>query len=187
MNISSEIITAIKENSTSEKKELSNEKSLSIFDKISASYAKLTNKIDRYTHEIKVLRKNANKLKEEIHLKKNIDNTIEPEINIEDKKQFKKKIEINNYSINEETCNTAIDHINTIRSNISTNSKTAQDTLQPLGETFDLLKMQVKYTCLLEDILELFNKKNKVEKKLSESNQIITMLAESLGTRLEHS
>jgi hypothetical protein len=187
MNMPSEVITAIKENSISDLEKMSeqiakpNEKNLSIFDKISASYNKITHNIDRYNHEIKILRKNADKLKEEIHLKKKIANNIEPENNTEDKKQFKKKIEINNYSINEETCNSAIDHVNTIRSNISTDSKTAYDALAPLGETFYLLKIQVKYTRLLEDILELFNKKSEAKKKLHESDKIITLLEESLN------
>jgi outer membrane murein-binding lipoprotein Lpp len=192
MNMPSEIITAVKDNNTSDLKKTSettviaNTNSLSVFDKISASYNKINSKIDRYTHEIKVLRKNADKIKEEIHRKKNIDETVEPENNTDDKQKLKKKIEVNNYSINEETCNTAIDQINDIRSNISANSKVAHDTLLPLEESFDLLKTQVKYTILLEGILELFNKKKKLEKKLSESDQIIAMLAESLGTKLEH-
>jgi archaellum component FlaC len=191
MNVPSEIITAVKANNTGDLKKISettvvaNTNNLSVFDKISASYNKISNKINRYTHEIKVLRKNANKIKEEIHRKKNIDETVEPENNADDKQKFKKKIEVNNYSINEETCNTAINQINDIKSNISTNSKVAHDTLQPLQESFDLLKIQVKYTILLEDILELFNKKKKLEEKLSESDQIIAMLAESLGTKLE--
>lgn len=187
MNMPSEVIIAIKENSISDLEKMSeqiaqpNEKNLSIFDKISASYNKITNNINHYNEEIKVLRENADKLKEEIHLKKKINHNIDLENNTEEKKQFKKKIEINNYSINEETCNTVIDHVDTIRSNISTDSKTAYAALAPLGEAFDLLKMQIKYTRLLEDILELFNKKSEAKKKLNESDKIITLLEESLN------
>ena len=187
MNMPSEVIAAIKENSISDLEKMSKKivepkgKNISVFDKISASYQEIINNIDGYHHEIKVLRKNADKLKEEIQLKKKIENNTEPENNTKDKKHFIKKIKINNNSINEETCNTAIDHIKTIKSNISTDSKMAYDALLPLEETFHLLKMQVKYTRLLEDILELFNKKSKAEEKLREADKIITMLEASLN------
>ena len=183
MNMPREIMSAIKR-STEEKIDspiINNENSSSILEKIVASYHTINSDIVNYNDQIRSLRNDADKLKEEIHLKKNINNNdIDEEAGLNKKKQLKKKIEINNRSINEETCNTAIDQINSIRSNISINSKAASELLTPLEESFNLLKTQVAYTILLEDILDIFNKKNKLEKKINESDQIITMLAESL-------
>ena len=135
--------------------------------------------IKNYNEQIRLLRNDADNLKEDIYLKKNI-RSKDKDNDLDKKKKLKKKIDINNFSINEETCKTAVDQINSIKSNISTNSKLASEILIPLEASVDLLKAQVKYTVILEDILELFNQKDKLEKKLGESNQIITMLAESL-------
>lgn len=181
MKTPNEIISAVKDNSEEKIDDSIVDNETSILDKITASYNNINNEIANYNDQIKSLRNDADKLKEEIHLKKNIKNkNIDEEGGLDKKKQLKKKIEINNYSINEETCNTAIDQINNIRSNISVNSKAASELLIPLEESFDLLKTQVEYTILLENILDLFNKKNKFEKKINESDQIIAMLAESL-------
>ena len=183
MNMPDEIILAIKD-SAEEKIDdsiIDHKNDGSILDKIVASYNNINSEVANYNDQIRSLRNDADKLKKEIYLKKNIKNDdINEEIGLDKKKQLKKKIEINNYSINEETCNTAIGQINNIRSNISTNSKVASELLIPLEESFDLLKTQVTYTILLENILDIFNKKNKLEKKINESDQIITMLAESL-------
>jgi hypothetical protein len=178
-----EIILAVKD-SAEEKTDdsiIKHGNNISILDKIVASYNNINSEVASYKEQIRSLRNDADKLKKEIHLKKNIkNNDVDEEGELNKKKQLKKKIEINNYSINEETCNTAIDQINNIRSNISTNSRVASDMLIPLEESFDLLKIQVTYTILLENILDIFNKKRKLEEKINESDQIITMLAESL-------
>ncbi len=185
-----EVILAVRDKSIDDLEKITevpvlrNKNNTDILDNIVVSYQNAKNKKDNYIKKIKILRAEADQLKEEIYLKKNIKNDREEDnTDLEKEKQFKKKIEINNYSINEETCNTVIDHLNNIRSNISTNSKVAHETLIPLEASFELLKTQVKYTILLEDILELFNKQNKLEEKLSESDQIIAMLAESLGVK----
>ncbi len=181
MNIPEEVVLSIKHNNAdkSNKSEINN-KNTSIFDNIINSYNNLNQEIENYKNKIKKLRLDADKLKEEIIIKKDIERSSENQelTNIE---QVDKKIEINNYSINEETCNTVIDHINHIRSNISTNTKLANDSLQPLEESVNLLKIQVKYTVLLEDILELFKQKNKLENKKKEIDQTIELLANSLN------
>ena len=161
--------------------ELDHKDNISILDKIVSSYNSMNIEIKNYNEQIRLLRNDADNLKEDIYLKKNIRSKDKDKDNdLDKKKKLKKKIDINNFSINEETCKTAVDQINSIKSNISTNSKLASEILIPLEASVDLLKAQVKYTVILEDILELFNQKDKLEKKLGESNQIITMLAESL-------
>ncbi|MCK5813695.1 MAG: hypothetical protein KAH03_05530, partial [Cocleimonas sp.] len=159
--------------------ELDHKDNISILDKIVSSYNSMNIEIKNYNEQIRLLRNDADNLKEDIYLKKNI-RSKDKDNDLDKKKKLKKKIDINNFSINEETCKTAVDQINSIKSNISTNSKLASEILIPLEASVDLLKAQVKYTVILEDILELFNQKDKLEKKLGESNQIITMLAESL-------
>jgi hypothetical protein len=191
MNMPDEIILAVKEKKTEEsgggvKKVLTaNIHNLSILDKIVTSYNTLQIKKDEYSKEITTLKQNASILKQKIYTKKHIKNN---NIDLKDKKikkeRSKKRIEDNNYSITEETCNTTIDYINIIRTNISSNSKAANEALTPLEESFNLLKVQVQYTVLLENILKTYSKSNELEDRISESDQIITMLAESLEIEL---
>jgi len=191
MNFPDEVISAVKEKKTekpveeAKKTVTPNIHNLSLLDKIVTSYNTLQIKKDEYGKKIVTMKNDANKLKEEIDTKKNIRNKhIGTKDEIVKKKDFKTNIEDNNYSINEETCNTTIDYINVIRTNISSNSKAAKEALTPLEESFNLLKAQVQYTVLLENILKAYSKSNALEDRISESDQIITMLAESLEIEL---
>jgi hypothetical protein len=191
MNMPDNVMVAVKEKKTetTEKKVTNtstlNVGNLSTLDKIISSYNAIQIKKDDYNKKILAMKNDANQLKEKIYTKKNINNrnTLAKEEPIQ-KEGFKKKIEDNNYSINEETCDTTIDYINVIRSNISNNSKAASEALTPLETSFNLLKTQVQYTLLLENILESFNKRNELEGKIGESDQIITKLAQSLNIEL---
>jgi hypothetical protein len=189
MNMPQEVILALKKtnDTAGEKKQEvspSNIKNGEMLSKINNSYKDLNNKVTFYNKKIRILRKDADNLKEEININKNIsgkDKYSEASHELDKKQKIQNKIESNNHSLCGETCSTAIDHINTIKLNISKNSKSAKKALAPLENSLNLLKMQVKYTLLLESILDLFNKKKAAESKLNNSNQIITMLAESLG------
>jgi hypothetical protein len=185
MNMPREVILALKNENTKdiEKKEaISNNSSL--LDKIILSYDSFNKKKNDYIRQIKNLRNDANKLKEEISLKNNTSNkTIKFTNESEQQLTVEDRVEKNNISIKEETCDTAIKYLHSIKSNISKNSKEANDILAPLEASFDLLKTQVEYTLLLENILDLFKKKKQLEEKLNESNQIISMLAESLDVK----
>lgn len=195
MNLPDEVISAVKEKKSERpveetkkvfKKALTtNVHNLSVLDKIVTSYNTLQIKKDEYSKKITVMKNDANKLKQEIYAKKNTrNNNSVTKDKVVKKEDFKTGIEDNNYSINEETCNTTIDYINVIRTNISSNSRAANEALTPLEESFNLLKAQVQYTVLLENILKTYSKSNQLEEKISESDQIITMLAESLEIKL---
>jgi len=183
MNIPNDVALAIKEKNTNKIDKKMPINDISIFDKIIKSYNDINNKIEEYKSRIKVLRSEANTIKEDIYLKKNINNINSNDEDNEnnDIPKINHNIEINNFSINEETCATAINHINNIKSNISENSKLASNSLKPLEESFELLKTQVKYTIVLENILELFNKKNELEEKMKKINERTNKLADSLG------
>jgi hypothetical protein len=183
MNMPREVILAMKHDKSeaTEKKTASVANNRSLLDKIILSYESFNTKKNDYIQQIRNLRNDANKLKEEIVLKKNTNDDGEAfHKGAEQQLVLAKTIEKNNTSICEETCDIAINHLNNIKSSISKNSKEASEILAPLEASFDLLKTQVEYTLLLENILELFKKKKQLEEKLSESNQIISMLAESL-------
>lgn len=187
MNMPREIILAVKDDKTKDKeKKAPIINSSSLLDKIIFSYENFNNKKNEYIQQIKNLRNDANKLKEKISLKKNINNeNIDSKNDLKQELTVENRIEKNNTSITEDTCNTAITYLNNIKLNISKNSKEASEILAPLEASFDLLKTQVEYTLLLENILELFKKKKQLEGKLNESNQIISMLAESLDIKNE--
>jgi len=180
MNMPSNVILAVKENLREDKESVKKEKT-SIFDKISLSYKAIESEIQSHVEHIKLLRSDASTIKSEIDLKKNLAADKE---NVEsqsvDNELFEKSIESNNNSIKEKTCGTAINLINDIKVNIGKDNKVANNLITPLEESVDLLKTQVKYTMILEETLDVFNEKAKLEKKKEEIDQIIIMLEEAM-------
>ena len=163
--------------------------SISLLENIISSYRSLNDNVFEYKENIKKMRVNATRLKEEkekLQLEENMDesgiNNLSNNIPANDVDLIYKEIKNNNSSTKEDTCNMAIKHIEGIKSNISGNSKDAKELVRPLEITVKLLKVQVKYTRELEGILELFNKKKKIEDKIKESNEIISMLSEQLDS-----
>ena len=182
MNMPSNVVLAVKESSLEQKESIKKEKT-SIFDKISSSYSAIESDIESHVEHIKRLRSDAGTIKSEIHLKKNVSvdtENMKPQ-SVVDGELFEKKIVSNNTSMKEKTCATAINLINDIKINIGKDSKSAKNLIAPLEESVDLLKTQVKYTMVLEETLEVFNEKKKLEKKKEEIDQIITMLEESMS------
>lgn len=191
MNIPRDVVLSFKENASEKgiekpteqekKSNIMNKKNISIFDAIISSYSELEHKINDYKDDIKILRLDADQLKEKISIKRKAQKeSSKISSDLTDIQAFDKRIETNNHLINEETCNNVVEHVNHIRSNISTNSKVASHSLKPLEASVSLLKDQVNYTVLLEDILELFKKKNVLKEKMKGIDKIIKTLAESL-------
>ncbi len=178
MNMPENVMIAVKQNSERREEAIKKEK-VSIFDKISSSYIAIEADIEEKVERIKSLRSDADRIKAEIDLKKNISDDAE---NIKyESDQFEQKIESNNSLIKNKTCVTVVDLISEIKSSISKDSKTAKNLITPLEESVDLLKMQVKYTMILEETLDVFNEKEKIEKRKEEVDQIIAMLKESMN------
>jgi len=190
MNLPVEIIKSAEKNTSNTssaevKKEAS---SITLLENIVSSYKKLDEKIHRCNDSIKEMRIKVTKLKEEkekLQLNISISSTSTSFENVpsSDSDLMSREIKNNNTSAQEETSSFAIKHIENIRSNISTNSEKAQESIEPLEASVELLKIQVRYTQYLEKTLELFSKKKKVKEKIKESNEIISMLAEQLASQ----
>lgn len=185
MNLPVEIIGSVSKNNNNSndevKKEISN---IKVLENIISSYKNLDEKIHNYNDLIKEMRTKAVNLKEEkesLQLNLSISSTSFENTASSDSDFISRNINNNNTSLQEETSTFAIKHIENIRSNISTYSEKAQDSIEPLETSVKLLKIQVKYTQHLEKTLELFNKKQKAKDKMKESNEIISMLAEQLA------
>lgn len=158
---------------------------IKVLENILMAYKDMDKKRITYKESIKKMRTDAIKLREEkekLQLELSIstapDGKNAPFTDID---LLAKKIDSNNSLVKEKTCNLAFQHIETIKSNISIDSKKAYDSIEPLEKSVKLLKKQVKYTRHLEETLELFSKKKILDQKLEESNEIIAMLAEHIN------
>ncbi|HIP12899.1 MAG TPA: hypothetical protein EYG73_09310 [Arcobacter sp.] len=150
-------------------------------------YKELDEEILSYKRELRDIRVETTKLRgEKEKLQGHISSVVVSEIGHNEffhekpRDASNKEIESNNKSIKKETCKAIIQNAERVKDNILENRGKAEEAIEPLEKSIELLKIQMKYTKSLENTLVIFDKKRQVEDKIKESNDIISMLAEQL-------